>query len=166
MQTGTSRGMKRLAGGAALAAAAAATVAMTMPATASAAPEVQPPTVVTAVDGNTLDITVTNPNVLNLLDAQSCGAVAFDATKLPAVLADPAVVLEPGFVAWATNPIERVVANAAGNAVKTFTTPELPDGAYAVLGECLSLSTVANPQTTMPQIVLVGGPLGGVQFGS
>lgn len=58
-------------------------------------------------------------------------------------------------------PIERVVANAAGNAVKTFTTPELPDGAYAVIGECLSLSTVANPQTTMPQIVLVGGPLGG-----
>ena len=81
---------------------------------------------VTAVDGNTLDITVTNPNVLNLLDAQPCGAVAFDATKLPAVLADPAVVLEPGFVAWATNPIERVVANAAGNAVKTFTTPEFP----------------------------------------
>ena len=50
MQTGTSRGMKRLAGGAALAAAAAATVAVAMPATASAAPEVQPPTVVTAAD--------------------------------------------------------------------------------------------------------------------
>lgn len=44
MQTGTSRGgMKRLAGGAALAAAAAATVAVTMPATASAATEVQLP---------------------------------------------------------------------------------------------------------------------------
>ncbi|MEU2005640.1 hypothetical protein ACH47B_14490 [Rhodococcus sp. NPDC019627] len=166
MQPGTSKGMKRLAGGAACAAAAAAAVSMAMPATASAATEVAPPTVVTEVDGNTLDITVTNPNVFELTDPQSCGAVAFDATRLPEVLSNPAVVLQPGFAAWMTPLPERVVANATGDAVKTFTTSELADGAYAVIGECLSLSTVANPQTTMPQIVFVGGPLDGIQFGS
>ncbi|WP_245813836.1 hypothetical protein [Rhodococcus marinonascens] len=166
MQTKFSRGMTRFAGSAVLATTAAVIVAMITPATASAASGVQPPTVVSAVNGNSLDINIANPNGLTLPEFQSCGAMAFDAIKLPAVLADPSVILEPGFTAWATNPLERVLANGAGNAAKTFTTPALPDGAYAVIGECLSLTDLTSPQATMPQIILVGGPLSGVGFGS
>lgn len=169
MQMLTREGRNRILGGAALAAAAAATVAIALPAMATAAPvnEVLPPTIVNSLDGSVLNLTVTNPNP-GTLDP-TCGAYVLDAAKLPGVLADPTSILEPGVVAWGTlSPLDLVFPNATGDATKSYATPELPDGAYAVIGECTSALDLTNPQTSTPQIVLVGGPLAGLGslFGS
>lgn len=141
-------------------------MAMAMPATASAAEAVQPPGVSVEADGSVLNLTVTNPNT-GTLDP-SCGVYVFDAMKIPAVLQNPLAVLEPGFVAWGTNPLDRVLPNPTGDAVREYTTSELPDGIYAVVGECTRFLALppGEPVTSFPQIYFVGGPLGGIGTGS
>ncbi len=105
----------------------------------------------TGVDGNTLSVTVANTNED---PTTSCGAFALDATKLPALQADPSKITEPGFLAWQTDVAERVGAGAED----TFTT-DLQDGVYAVVGECISLTNPELPAVGDPQIVPVGGLL-------
>ncbi|NLE78375.1 MAG: hypothetical protein GX610_02150 [Rhodococcus sp.] len=157
--------MKRVVSGAAVTAAATAGIALATPATASAAEGVLPPGVTVAADGNVLNLTVTNPNE-GLLNP-SCGAYVIDAMKIPAVLQNPLAILEPGFAAWGTlNPLDRVGANPGGTAAKDYTTSELADGVYAVIGECTSVLDPTNPATSFPQIWFVGGPLGGMGTGS
>lgn len=142
-------------GGAAIVAAA----ALAAPALASAEPvELASPTVTTGVDDNTLSVTVANTNED---PTTSCGAFALDATKLPALQADPSKITEPGFLAWQTDVAERVGAGAED----TFTT-DLQDGVYAVVGECISLTNPELPAVGDPQIVPVGGLLGSVDLGS
>ncbi|MFD4366734.1 hypothetical protein [Rhodococcus sp. NPDC058521] len=160
------RTLTRGMAGAAVAALATAGIAMAAPATASAAEATQAPGVVVKADGNVLNLTVTNPNsgILN----PSCGAYVFDALEIPAVLQNPTAILEPGFAAWGTiNPLDRVPANPEGTSSREYTTPELADGVYAVVGECTSVLAPLDPATTFPpQIIFVGGPLGGIGTGS
>lgn len=141
-------------GGAAIFAAA----ALAAPALAAAEPaELTSPTVTAGVQANTLSVTVANPND----DAtSSCGAFALEAAKLPALREDPSKITESGFLSWQTDVAERVGPGSED----TFTT-DLENGVYAVVGECVSL---ANPEPVVgePQIVPVGGLLGGVDLGS
>ncbi len=84
----------RAAAGLAVAAAA----ALAAPAFAAAEPTtLVPPTLETAVDGNVVTVTLTNPNLDPL---SGCTAVAIDSAKVPALMDDPTKFLEPGFVSW------------------------------------------------------------------
>lgn len=162
MQTAKSRGLTR----AALTAAGVAALSFALPATASAAPgDLQSPTIEASVAGNKLNLTVTNPNQ-GMIDP-SCGVYVLDAAKLPGVLADPTSILTPGVVVWGTIlPTDRVFANAAGTASRSYVTTDLADGAYAVIGECTKVFPPEGPETGTPQIIFVGGPLGGIGTGS
>lgn len=154
MQLRNRKTLGHAVGGAAIVAAA----ALAAPALASAEPvELTSPTVTTSVEENTLSVTVANTNTD---PASSCGAFAVEAAKLPALQDDPSKITEPGFLSWQTEVAQRVGAGAEN----TFTT-DLTNGAYAVVGECVS-GTDPIPVVGDPQLVAVGGLLGSVDLGS
>lgn len=154
MQLRNRKTLGHAVGGAAIVAAA----ALAAPALASAAPaELTSPTITTAVEKNTLSVTVANTNSDPV---SSCGAFAVEAAKLPALRDDPSKITEPGFLSWQTDVAQRVGAGAED----TFTT-ELADGAYAVVGECVSAENPV-PVVGDPQLVAIGGLLGSVDLGS
>lgn len=140
--------LARVAAGAAVASAA----VLAGPAIASAAPTIAPPEMTTAVTGNVVAVTLTNPNT----DALSgCTAVAIDSSKVPALMDDPTKFLEPGFVSW-TSGVDGVTAGQT----KTYTTPELNDGIYAFIGGCVSAADPTQPALGDPALVTIGNPLG------
>ncbi|PTR24013.1 hypothetical protein C8K36_10823 [Rhodococcus sp. OK519] len=154
MQLRNRKSLGHAVGGAAIIAAA----ALAAPALASAEPiELTNPTITTAVEENTLSVTVANPNVD---PTSSCGAFALEVAKLPALRDDPSKITEPGFLSWQTDVADRVGPESQD----TFST-DLADGAYAVVGECVS-ETVPTPAVGEPQLVTVGGVLGSVDLGS
>lgn len=155
MQLRSRKTLGHAVGGTAIVAAA----VLAVPALASAEPvELAAPTVTTAVQENTLSVTVANSNED---PTSSCGAFVLEAAKLPALRDDPSKVTEPGFLSWQTD-----VADRVGPAAEDTFTTELNDGAYAVVGECLSVSDPTTPTVGDPQLVTVGGLLGSVDLGS
>lgn len=149
MRTHATAVLTRAAAGLAVAAAA----ALAAPALASAEPTpLLPPTLKTAVDGNVVTVTLTNPNVDQL---SGCTAIAIESSKVPALLDDPTKFLEPGFVAW-TSGVDGVLAGQS----KPYTTPALNDGIYAFVGGCVSAADPTQPALGEPEIVPIGNPLG------
>lgn len=148
MRTTATAVLTRAAAG--LAVAAAATLAAPALASAETTP-LEPPTMTTAVDGNVVTVTLTNPNLDPL---SGCSAVAVDAAKVPALMEDPSKFLEEGFVAW-TSGIDGVPADST----KTYTTSPLADGAYAFIGGCVSAGA-GEPALGDPELVTIGNPFG------
>ncbi len=134
MRTNATAVLTRAAAGLAVAAAA----ALAAPAFAAAEPTtLVPPTLETAVDGNVVTVTLTNPNLDPL---SGCTAVAIDSAKVPALMDDPTKFLEPGFVSWTSG-----VDGATAGSTKTYTTPALSDGIYAFIGGCVSAGDPTQP---------------------
>lgn len=142
--------LTRVVAGAAVAAAA----VLATPALASATPILTAPELSTAVDGNVVTVTLTNPNTDPL---SGCTAAAVHTAKVPALLADPAKLLEPGFVSWTSG-----ANGATAGATKTYTTPPLAEGVYAFIGGCVSVSA-GEPMLGEPEIVTIGHPLGSLE---
>lgn len=139
---------RNLLGRSAIGVAAIAAVGIAAPALAGATPVVKAPIVNTSVAGNTVSVSVQNTNT----DATvTCGAVVVMATKITELEADPSKLFEPGFAAYRTAPAERVAASST----KTFTTPDLNNGAYAAFGECASSADPSNPKVSKAPIVSV-----------
>ncbi|WP_238781677.1 hypothetical protein [Prescottella equi] len=149
MRTNATAVLTRAAAGLAVAAAA----ALAAPALASAEPTtLVPPTLETAVDGNVVTVTLTNPNLDPL---SGCTAVAIDSAEVPALMDDPTKFLEPGFVSWTSG-----VDGATAGSTKTYTTPALSDGIYAFIGGCVSAGDPTQPALGDPSLVTIGNPFG------
>ncbi|WP_337109891.1 hypothetical protein [Prescottella equi] len=118
------------------------------PALAGATPVVEAPIVNATVAGSTISVAVQNPNTDSTV---TCGAVVVVATKISELEADPAKLFEPGFAAYRTPTAERVAAAST----KTFTTPDLTNGAYAVFGECASSADPSDAEVSKAPIVSV-----------
>lgn len=154
--------VRRVVGTVAVAAAALGVGVLINPAVASAATTA--PEVSYSVDGNDLTLTVRNTNtsltswcqvfVLNAVDA---AAVA----KEPGKLLDPNVVVYPDV----SNPSSLWGVGVGGAAT---TTAPLPDGTYAVIGGCVDFfdGSRLTPTIGTPTVVVVGGPLSGINTGS
>lgn len=155
--------VRRVVGTVAAAAAALGIGVLINPAVASAATTA--PEVSYSVDGNDLTLTVRNTNtsltswcqvfVLNVADA---AAVAQE----PGKLLDPNVVFYPDV----SNP--STLFDVGVGSTVTKTAPDLPDGAYAVIGGCVDFLDGSGLTPTMgtPAVVIIGGPLGGINTGS
>ncbi|MFD4265174.1 hypothetical protein [Rhodococcus sp. NPDC058481] len=163
MQAVTRGGLKRLAGGAAIAVASVATVTMAMPATASAA-AILPPVVKASSSGNSITMAVTNPNPVWTLSG--CQAFVINAKDVPAVIDDPTKLLDPDVVVYPSvaNPAT-LFAALPGQTVKT-TTPDIPTGLYGVVGGCVALLDLMHPVIDEPQVMQVGLIPGGSSDGS
>ncbi|MGW6379032.1 hypothetical protein ACWFRB_23500 [Rhodococcus sp. NPDC055112] len=163
MQAATRGGLKRLAGGAAIAVATVATVTMTMPATASAA-TVLPPEVNASSSGNSITMSIKNPNPLWTLTG--CQAFVVNAKDVPAVVDNPAKLLDPGVVVYpnVSNPL--TLFGALPGQTVTSTTQDIPTGLYGVVGGCVALLDLMHPVIDKPQVMQVGLLPGGSSDGS
>ncbi|TJZ80381.1 hypothetical protein FCG67_05905 [Rhodococcus oryzae] len=163
MQAATRSGLKRLAGGAAIAVATVATVTMTMPATASAA-SILPPEVNASSSGNSITMSIKNPNPI--LSLTGCQAFVVNAADVPAVVENPVKLLDPGVVVYpnVANPL--TLFGALPGMTVNSTTNEIPTGVYGVIGGCVSLLDLMNPVIDSPKIMQVGLLPGGSSDGS
>ncbi|MFF0817958.1 hypothetical protein ACFYVR_22750 [Rhodococcus sp. NPDC003318] len=146
--------LKRIVGGAAIAAAGVGVTTALHPATASAQTTVTPPTVVASSAGTSVSLEVTNPN--EVLSLSGCQAFVVNAVDALAVLADPATILEPGVLVYptVTDPLT-LFGVLPGQTVKS-TVEDVPAGVYAVIGGCATVADPANPVLGTPQLLGVG----------
>jgi len=139
---------RNLLGRSAIGIAAIAAAGIAAPALAGATPVVKAPVVNATVAGNTVSVAVQNTNTDSTV---TCGAAVVVATKISELEADPAKLLQPGFAAYRTPTAERVAASST----KTFTTPDLTNGAYAAFGECASSADPSQLKVSKAPIVSV-----------
>lgn len=153
------RRMRTLAG--AVATAAVAVTMLAMPATASAAPTVQKPTMTTTLDGSNLTINLQDPHagLDHLLTV--CTTALLNAEK--------AIPLLPGVVSGQLPPLDQIdpalfqwgpsldVTNALARG-KTYHVNGLPAGIYVALGVCINPTNLGKPAFDYKP-VLVGSPI-------
>lgn len=143
----TQRGaLARMAVGAAVAAAA---IAAATPAIAGAepveavVPAPEAPTLATAVDGNDLTITLTDPNVTQRLT--TCTAALISVEKALPLLPDlatgtfpPLSEIDPSMFTWGPG-----LPTSGLNRERTYNVTDVPTGIYVTVGVCTSLGGVA-----------------------
>ncbi|QBJ95688.1 hypothetical protein ERC79_06685 [Rhodococcus sp. ABRD24] len=127
---------------------------LAVPALATAAPAVKAPTITANSVANTIAVTVKNTNTDR---SMSCGAFAIPESRTSELQADPSKILEPGFAIWKTAKADRVAASST----KSYTTPNLDGGLYAVFGECTSASSptpvLSQPKgVSLPEDAMLG----------
>ncbi len=163
------RGFTRILSGIALASAAAIGMAFLTPAAASAERVVLPPPLSVSVSGNNITFTIKNPNPrLSLIN---CTPAIVDIRNLPAVISDPASLLDPGVLVYpqVTNIGDLFGVLPQRELTKTVT--DIPTGVYAVVGACVFIPSLIPPITTLPaislpEVVVVGGFFEGLGTGS
>ncbi|RVW02434.1 hypothetical protein [Rhodococcus spongiicola] len=144
--------MKRLAAGAATTVATVAAIALTAPATASAA--VKPPIVEASSSGTTINISIKNPHVP--LDLVGCNAMIVDASSVPAIVENPLELLQPGVVVFPVFDTVESLFGVLPGQTRNYTVEDVEPGLYGVVGGCISLlDLIAGPTITEPEILAV-----------
>lgn len=174
------RGFKRIAVSLAASAAMIGGLALTAPATASAAVgDYEKPGLQVEqgeFNGKNVQVTVTNPNPASFfVDGTSCSATLLDGEKaLKALVAFNAgdIVGLVGILATPGLKVTPLATNSIGNNAKATATWKVEDGVYVLVGTCGGLGTVLNPAglgvAVQPVIVPngIGSVAPGLAFGS
>ncbi|MDI9914044.1 hypothetical protein [Rhodococcus sp. IEGM 1379] len=159
-----SRGFKRVLGGVAISSAAA--IGLTFAGTTSAlAAPLAPPLEVSVAD-NDITFTLTNPNPR--FSFINCTPVVVAVGKLPGIINDPASILTPGVLEYplVESPLDLFGVLPQRSLTETVT---VSPGIYGVVGACVSIpeltaglisGNIPIPTISLPEVVLVGSPLG------
>ncbi|TSD49614.1 hypothetical protein FFI94_028040 [Rhodococcus sp. KBS0724] len=154
--------VRRVVGAVAVGAAAVGGAVLINPAVASAATAA--PDVSYSVAGNDLTLTVRNTNTSL---TSWCQAFVLNVADAAAVAENPDKLLDPNVVVYpdVSNPSSLWGVGVGGTAT---TTAPLPDGTYAVIGGCIDIldGSGLTPTVGTPTVVVVGGPLSGINTGS
>ncbi|OYD67048.1 hypothetical protein [Rhodococcus sp. OK302] len=159
-----SRRFKRVLGGVAVSSAA--TIGLTFAGTTSAvAAPLAPPLEVSVAD-NDITFTLKNPNPR--FSFINCTPAIVEIGKLPGIINDPLSILTPGVLEYprVENPLDLFGVSPQGTLTETVT---VSPGIYGVVGACVSIIDLAAglisgnipiPTISLPEVVLVGSPLG------
>ncbi|KJF24326.1 hypothetical protein C7T36_10870 [Rhodococcus sp. AD45-ID] len=155
--------VRRVVGTVAVAAAALGVGVLINPAVASAATTA--PEVSYSVDGNDLTLTVRNTNTTI---TSWCQVFVLNAADAAAVAQEPGKLLDPNVVVYPDVSDPSTLFGVGVGSTVTKTAPDLPDGTYAVVGGCVDFrdGSGLTPTIGTPAVVIIGGPLGGINTGS
>ncbi|NMM89402.1 hypothetical protein B2J88_34540 [Rhodococcus sp. SRB_17] len=124
-----------------------------------------PPLEVSVAD-NDITFTLENPNPR--FSFINCTPAIVEIGKLPGIINDPLSILTPGVLEYprVENPLDLFGVSPQGTLTETVT---VSPGIYGVVGACVSIIDLAAglisgnipiPTISLPELVLVGSPLG------